>query len=334
MSRMFVKPRVVISKCLEFDACRYNGAVIRFEPLRRMQKHIEFVPTCPEVEIGLGTPRDPVRLVEEDGRIAMWQPSTGRRLTRRMRSFSKAFLDDLEGIDGFILKSRSPSCGLRDVRFYPGPDEPMASGKGAGLFAAAVLERYGHLAVEDEGRLTNFEIRQHFFTKLYALSSFRRLRSRPSQGALVRWHAESKLLLMAYNQAALRSLGRTVANHERRPVDDVVRAYEEDLARALSRPVRRPSHVNALMHAFGYVSDRMTRQEVRFFLKCLDRFRAGSIPLGVPLELLRSHIVRFEEPYLLPQSYFEPYPEALVDVGDSGKGRDTSRTPSTGRGRR
>jgi uncharacterized protein YbgA (DUF1722 family)/uncharacterized protein YbbK (DUF523 family) len=298
---------------------------IRTPLVTRLQPHVELVPTCPEVEIGLGVPRDPVRLVALGGdqdRPRMVQPSTGRDLTDAMTSFSDELLASVEPVDGFLLKSRSPSCGIKDTKIFTPPKgeetRGMPLGKGAGLFARAVLERFGDRAIEDEGRLTNFRIRHHFLTKMFTLARLRRTAEAGTMAALVELHAGHKLLLMAYHQTAMRALGRLVANPDRRPVPRVLADYRVELARALARPARSTSHVNVLMHAMGYFKDGLTSQEKRHFLDALTEYREGRLPLSAPLLTLRSWIARFGEEYLERQVYFEPYPRELLDLSDSG----------------
>ena len=139
MSLEFHKPRVVVSKCLEFEHCRYNGQIISSPAVRFMTPHVEFLAVCPEVEIGLGVPREPIRVVERDGERRLVQPATGRDVTGEMRDFAGRFLDGLGEVDGFVLKSRSPSCGIKDVKIFAGPEKGSAVGRGAGFFGEAVM---------------------------------------------------------------------------------------------------------------------------------------------------------------------------------------------------
>ena len=318
----FPVPVVVVSKCIEFEACRYNGAMIPSDVVRLLKDHVRFMPVCPEVEIGLGVPREPIRIVRLEGSERLWQPATERDLTDAMTAFAAGFLDSLGEVDGFILKFRSPSCGLKEVKIYDGLDKGPASGKGAGLFGRAVLERFGGLAVEDEGRLRNFGIREHFLTKVFALASFREMGRAPGMGALVEFQARNKLLLMAYNQTAMREMGRVVANRDRRAVGEVIERYGALLRSALARAPRRNSAINVLQHALGYFSDELSAREKAFFLESLDRYRAMKVPLSVPVGIVSSWLARFDRPYLAGQTFFRPYPEDLVEVTDSGKGRD------------
>lgn len=315
------RPIVVASKCLEIAVCRYNGQAIRAPLILSLAEFAEVRPVCPEVEIGLGIPRDPIRLVALEGTHRLVQPSTGRDVTAAMKDFGETFLASAGEVDGFVLKSRSPSCGIKDTKLYGSPDEAQPIGKGPGLFGDAVLQRFPHAAVEDEGRLTDFRLRHHFLTKLFGRAAFRTVQSSGSMGQLVQFHTANKFLLMAYHQRALKTLGRIVANAERRPVRDVVSNYEVHLSHALARPARSTSNINVLMHAMGYVSDGLSPREKRHFLEMLQQYRAKRVSLSAPLTVLQSWIARFEQEYLAGQTYFQPYPKELVDLGDSGPKR-------------
>lgn len=319
---LFPRPRIVVSKCLGFAPCRWNGVTVPDEWVARMAAHVDFVPVCPEVEIGLGVPRDPMRVVSVGGELRLVQPATGRDVTAEMARFSRGFVDTLGDVDGFILKSRSPSCGIKDVKVYAAADASAISGKGAGFFAAAVLERFGDLPVKDEGRLTNFAIGEHFVMRVFALARLRETLQSGAMRDLVAFHTRHKLLLMAYNQTALRTLGRIVANPDRRPFASVATDYQAHFRKAFLRPPRVGALINVLMHAFGYFSEHLSAREKAFFLDTLERYRARKVPFSAPAAVLRSWIARFEKDYLAEQVLFALYPEALAEVTDSGKGRE------------
>jgi uncharacterized protein YbgA (DUF1722 family)/uncharacterized protein YbbK (DUF523 family) len=313
------RPVVVISKCLEFEACRYNGQMISFEFVRKLGDHVTFLPICPEVEIGLGIPRDPIKIVRRKETLQLVQPSTGLDVTEEMHSFADRYLGSLSEVDGFILKSRSPSCGIKDVKLYTGKHGEMASEKTSGMFAAHVLERFGGAAIEDEGRLTNLRLREHWLTKLYLHARFRALRLQPTPAELVKFQAENKLLLMAYHQTKMREMGKIVANHDGMPIEKQLDAYFVLLQGALSKLARVSSHINVLMHALGYFKDKLATAEKKHFLQLLDRYKSDKLPLPALLAVLKSWIERFDEDYLRQQTYFAPYPDELVDLSDSGK---------------
>jgi uncharacterized protein YbbK (DUF523 family) len=168
-----LRPIVVISRCIDFDSCRYNGQVIRASLREQLEPFVELRPICPELEIGLGVPRDPVRLVSRGDGAHMIQPSTGRDLTRQMNAFSAQFLAALDEVDGFILKSRSPSCAIGNSKIFHSDEEGAATDAGPGLFAAQVLERFPHAVIEDEERLSDRRLRERFLTELFRLAAIR-----------------------------------------------------------------------------------------------------------------------------------------------------------------
>lgn len=317
------KPVVVVSKCLGFEACRWNGEIVRDDFVELLASFVQFIPVCPEVEIGLGVPRDPIHIeAGKEGRRLV-QPATGRDVTESMLSFSRSFLDSLTEVDGFLLKARSPSCGIGDVKVFPyGGGDSGAVDKGPGFFGEEVQRRFPLLPAESEGRLRNFRLREHFLVRIFTSARFRAAAAVGTAGALVDFHSRHKFLLMSYNQAELKALGKLVANPERRRPDELFRLYGERLRKALARPPRYVSNINVLMHSLGYFSDRLTPQEKAHFLDALRRYREKRIPLSAPVEIVNSWINRFGEKYLAEQTYFRLYPEGLLIITDSGKGRD------------
>jgi uncharacterized protein YbgA (DUF1722 family)/uncharacterized protein YbbK (DUF523 family) len=320
--RAFPKPVVVLSRCIEFEACRYNGAMIASEVVKLLIPYVDFRPVCPEVEIGLGVPRPPIRIVREGSDLRLVQPETGRDVTGDMLGFVRKFLDEVGDVDGFVLKFRSPSCGMRNVKVYSGADRGGPTAKGAGLFGGAVIQAFSGLAVEDEGRLQNFRIREHFLTKLFTLAALREVGDGGLMRGLVEFHTENKLMLMAYSQRQLKELGRLVANPDKQPFPRIMPEYRAGLETAMANAPRAGACINVLMHAMGYFSKELTSKEKAFFLDALTDFREQRIPLSVPVSILKSYIVRFDEPYLARQTFFEPYPDSMLSVTDSGKGRD------------
>ena len=313
MHRKFTKPTVVISKCLEFEACRYNGLKISFDPLTLMMPHIDFVPVCPEVEIGLGTPRDPIRIVKKKN-LTLVQPSTNKKLTLAMNQFTNSFLDNLETVDGFILKAKSPSCAIKDAKYYYKKDKEQSAGEGPGLFTKKVVKLFPCLAIEDEGRLSNFHIREHFLTKLFALSSFRNTKRTKKISALIKYHADNKFLMMAYNEKLMRILGKVVASYDKYNLKKVFKLYEKNLQLVFEKPYKRKTNVNVLMHAMGFFSKLLTKKEKKIILDLFQQYSDRRIPLSDLIQVIRSWITRYENIYLENQTYFEPYPFKLMDI--------------------
>ncbi|WP_079477883.1 YbgA family protein [Halobacillus salinus] len=316
----FPVPRVVVSKCLEFDEVRYNGAVIPDKAVQRMEPYVEFIPVCPEVEIGLGVPRDVIRIVDQENERLV-QPKTGEDLTESMQGFARSFIQSLPDVDGFLLKNRSPTCGVQDVKVYHSDDHPQVVGKTTGFFAKEILREHGGLAIEEEGRLKNFTLRHHFLTKLFTLADFRNAKGEASSKALQQFQAKNKYLFMAYHPGVSKNMGRLVANHDHQPLEDVLHQYELELHRLLESPAKQTAHVNVCQHIAGYFKKQLSKREKEEFQSLLAQFKNEQIPLSAVISVLRSWVARFEQTYLEKQTYFQPYPIDLLEISDSGKGR-------------
>ncbi|KGX87162.1 YbgA family protein [Pontibacillus litoralis] len=317
----FAKPKVVVSKCLEFENVRYNGEVIPDKVVERLAPFVHFIPVCPEVEIGLGVPRDIIRIVQYGEEQRLMQPSTEKDLTEEMIHFSKQFIGALPEVDGFLLKNRSPTCGPQDVKVYPKIEKSPVIGKTKGVFAQEVYDHFPGLAIEEEGRLKNFKIREHYFTKLFTLAAFREVKQQPSMQKLVEFHAVNKYLFMSYNQTTLKEMGRIIANHDQLNLSEVLSKYEERLHWMLRRLPSRRSNVNVCQHIVGYFKKELSKAEKEYFEAELKKYYDEKLPLSAILNILKTWVVRFQNEYLMKQRYFQPYPEELIEISDSGKGR-------------
>lgn len=313
------KPKIVVSKCLGFAKCRYNGQTIPDDFVKTLGEYVEYITLCPEVEIGLGIPREPIRLIKEDDELKLYQPGSEEFFTEEMNQYSKDILDSIEDVDGFILKGRSPSCGIKDVKIHNGRGKAPVLEKGAGVFASHVQARYPYLPIEEEGRLTNLKIREHFLTKLYTMKSFKEVERSKSMKELVKFHSENKYLLMAYNQNKLKTLGQIVANHSKLEFERVIKDYKEQLCMALTEAPKYTNYINSLMHIFGYFSEELSPEEKSFILDNFEKYREDKVHLSVPVNLLKAYVLRFKDEYLLNQSIFSLFPDELLDISDSGR---------------
>ena len=220
-------------------------------------------------------------------------------------------MKSLEEVDGFILKSKSPSCAITDAKIFPAPASTGHVAQGSGLFAGAALEEYRSRAFVDETGLNYRQVRAGFLTKIFALAGFREVKKSGRTARLVRYHAENKLLFLAYHQETMREMGRIAANHEKRAFSEVVSAYESALLRLLAHPPSRSSWVSALAHALGHLSEKISKEEKMRFLDAIEEYREGRTPLDGPLETLREWTARAGSEHLEGQTIFEPYPRAL-----------------------
>ncbi len=309
---------------MEFAACRYNGDKISEPVVSSLADYVEFIPVCPEVEIGLGTPREVIRLVVDGEKNQLIQPKTKKNLTQVMTDFADDFITSLTNTDGFLLKSRSPSCGITDAKIYARIDNSPVVRTGSGTFTSRIQAAFPGKPIEDEGRLKNFIIREHYFTHLFTVTDFRIMKQDLKMKELVNFHAKNKYLFMACNQVKMREMGRVVANQAGLEIDEVFSLYEQGLNELFATTVKLTAHINVCQHVFGYFSNQLTSAEKLHFEQLLDQYRKKQIPLSSVLGVLRSWCYRFENAYLLMQTYFEPYPEGLIAISDSGKGRALS----------
>lgn len=310
----FAKPRIVISRCIEFEAVRWNSQIIRNDFVRSLLPHIEAVTVCPEVGIGLPVPRQTLRLVKQGDDVRLMQPATGKDLTDEMNTFTEEFLNGLPDVDGFILTSRSPSSGLSNVKVYAGIKNAPQVGRTSGVFASQVKARYKHLAVEEDKRLGKSKIREHFLRKLFMLADWRTVHGTGDINDIVAFQTRHKLHLTAYNQKQLRELTRIVANKEEKTVPEVAAEYQVHLYAALRRAPSCRGYIKVLEHALSMFKDELSAEESQFLLDKLDMYVDGKTPLIVPVDIMKAWIIRFKNEYLADQSFFNPYPEDLVDM--------------------
>jgi len=317
----FPRPRIVVSQCLGFDACRFDGDMIPDRFVDKLKSFTDVLPVCPEVTCGLGVPRDPIRIVIQSGKRILYQPATGQDVTSIMMNFITGYFQRLKDVDGFILKSRSPSCGLKDVKIYMNKEYGAQSTRGSGFFGQAVLDGFVNYPVEDESCLCNYTVREHFLTAIFTMARFRIMNKAPRMDALLDFHARHKYLFMAYNEKQYRILGKITANHEKKKRRAVFKEYQTHLCQVFEKPVQTGAMINAFMYGFGAISSRLSSEEKRYFLNTIEAYRDEQIPRSVLLHLLQSWSVRFQNHHLLNQMLFHPYPLELIEVTDSGKGK-------------
>lgn len=315
MTEKVVPPiRIGISACLLGEQVRYDGGHKRNPYLvETLGAYVEWVPVCPEVEMGLGTPRETLRLVRIGEEIRMVMPKTGVDHTEGMRSFARRRANELAGQDlcGYILKKGSPSCGMERVRVYDVHGVPDKSS--LGLFAEALLERFPDLPVEEEGRLADPRLRENFIERVFAYHRLRQLFSgKWGMGGLVGFHTAHKLLLMAHAPKAYEALGRAVANAKAVPRSTFSVRYESEFMSALRVIATPRRHTNVLQHMMGYFRKQLDEDSRGELLALIEDYREGLVPLVAPLTLIRHYVRKFQIAYLQEQVYLDPHPKELM----------------------
>ncbi|HVR98627.1 MAG TPA: DUF523 and DUF1722 domain-containing protein [Thermoanaerobaculia bacterium] len=311
------KIRIGISSCLLGQEVRYNGGHKRDSFLTDVfGRYVEWVPVCPEVEVGLGVPRPPIHLERigfGDG-VRLIMPSTGMDLTEAMTSYAERRAGALAGLGlcGYVLKKDSPSCGMERVKVYR--EDGMAARDGRGTFAGVLIRRLPHLPVEEEGRLNDPLLRESFVSRVFVYDRWMEgERSGWTRASLMRFHERHKFLLMARNQTGMRRLGRLLGEAGRGDDPaDLARLYLDGLTAVMRRPATRRGHTNVLLHLLGYVSDDIDRGDREELAGTIERYRQGLVPLVVPLALIRHHVRRLGTEYLQDQVYLDPHPHELM----------------------
>lgn len=312
-TRFSEKINIGISSCLLGQKIRFDGGH-KYDELivESLGQYLNWIPVCPEFELGLGVPREPVHLKREKGEIHLVSIKANVDLTRSMKDYSDEKLKLLSGqeLRGYIFKKNSPSCGLERVKVF-GKGTPVRDGQG--LFAKAVTEKFPNLPVEEEGRLRNPSLRENWVERIFAYHALRRLFGGSWKlGELVDFHSRYKLVLMAHSNVHYLELGRMVARAKGKDKKEFAEQYEKNFMEALAKLATRAKHTNVLQHVIGYFKKQISPSEKLELLEVIEDYRAGLYPLSVPLVLVLHYVKKFDLKYLLAQSYFDPHPKELA----------------------
>jgi uncharacterized protein YbgA (DUF1722 family)/uncharacterized protein YbbK (DUF523 family) len=298
------RPRIGVSSCLLGEQVRFNGGHSRCRFLTdELGAHADWVPRCPEMAIGLGSPRQTLRLT-----------SAGRLVNRSGTADHTAAVAAVPlppGLDGYVLKSRSPTCGVHGIARYGDGGQP-ADHRGRGVFARRLMVAFPLLPVEEEGRLNDDLLREAFAERVFATARLRELLSAPWRPRdLITFHARHKLQLLAHDPGRCRLTGRVAADAGRRPRAETAAAYRELFCAAMAAKATRGRHANALQHAFSHVGKGLDRARREDLLAHIEAYRRGQAPLSVPVALLAHHASSGTLPWLASQTYLQPFPAEL-----------------------
>ena len=232
------KLRLGVSSCLLGEEVRFDGGHKRDRfMLTTLGPYVEWFPVCPELEMGLGVPRESLRLEGDVEAPQLIAPRSGTDHTEGMLTWSQNQMDRLAALDlhGYIFKRASPSCGLFRIKVYGKKGIPRHDGRG--LFAAELVRQFPLLPVEEEGRLHDAGLRENFFERLFAQERLKRfLRNNPTPGRLVHFHTTLKLTLMAHSPKHYRSIGQLVARAGEEPFPQLLEQYQQEFSEAMAQP--------------------------------------------------------------------------------------------------
>ncbi|MBU5615047.1 YbgA family protein [Geomonas azotofigens] len=305
--------KIGVSSCLLGEKVRYDGGH-KHDPYLTgvLGRFFSFVPVCPEVECGMTTPREAMRLEGDPEQPRLMTHRTRVDKTEQMLAFCRAKVEQLayEDLCGFVFKKGSPSSGLFRVKVYR---EGMPPVSGSGLFAAAVARRFPQLPMEEEGRLNDPVLRENFIERVFAFRRWKDfLAEEPDLGKLVQFHTCQKLLIMSHSTQLYRELGALVAKGRELPLAELLERYQELYMKALELHATAKKQTNVLMHIMGYFKKQLSAEEKQELLQLIGQYHDGLVPLVVPVTLLRHYVGKYHEEYLRQQVYLAPHPAELM----------------------
>ncbi|MCC6763139.1 MAG: DUF1722 domain-containing protein [Deltaproteobacteria bacterium] len=305
--------RLGVSTCLLGEQVRFDGGHKHDRFLTDvLGRYVEWVPVCPELEVGMGVPREAVRLAGDVEAPRMVGVRTTRDHTRAMRRFAAARVRQLAGLGlhGYVCKRASPSCGMERVRVYGGRGAP--SRRGRGLFTAAFVEALPLVPIEEEGRLGDPVLRETFIERVFAYRRWQALAASPTRAALTAFHAVHEHQLLAHSPMHYRALDRLVGERKRRRPGALVASYGAAFMAALAVPATTTKQVHVLRRLAGFCREHLDAADRRALARAIDEYRRFLAPLVVPLTLLRHHVEKHGVASLQGQTYLEPHPEELM----------------------
>jgi uncharacterized protein YbgA (DUF1722 family)/uncharacterized protein YbbK (DUF523 family) len=305
--------RIGVSSCLLGEAVRFDGGHKHDHFLTDvLGPYVEWVPVCPELEVGMGVPRESVRLVGDVEAPRMVGVRSGTDHTDAMRGFAAERVRQLATLDlqGYVFKKSSPSCGMERVRVYGKGGMPARSGRG--LFADAFIRAQPLVPVEEEGRLHDPVLRESFIERVFAYRRWQDLRAAPSRAAVVAFHTAHKFQLLAHSPTHYRAIGRLVADQARQRPGAFVTEYGRVFMEALAARATTAKHTNVLQHLAGYCREHLDAHDRQELSGVIEDYRRHLVPLVVPLTLLRHHVARHAIDYVRGQTYLEPHPKELM----------------------
>lgn len=314
---VFPRLRIAVSACLRGTECRYNGGHAQDDFVNdHLAKYADFHPFCPEAAV-LGTPRETIRLVGIDSEIHVMGSRSGKDVTKGIKNHIVEIVPNLlqQNLDGAVVKSRSPTCGLERIKVYRpdgqwyGSTDPMTSG----LFTGHLKDSAPGLAIEDEGRLNDAWLRENFMVQVFTTARWREfLESEPTLAKFQAFHRDHKYLLMSKNQELYRELGALVSTTRKTNLQESLIGYQYKLFEALAFRSKRGHVKNVLDHIYGYFKKQVTENEKLHYIESVNEFYNGIIPLIAVIKILEQFVKHYGSDYLASQVFFQPYPSDLA----------------------
>ena len=308
------KPKIVVSECLYGTKCRYEGQGYNDKVIQSLKDYVDIQTVCPELAIGLSIPREPIRIEmnKENEEYRLIDYNSKNDYTNQMTEFSEEFINGLDDIDGFILKSRSPTCGLKDAKVYYRGNKCSIRSNENGFFSQKIIDKYDYLPIENEGRLKNYNIRDNFFTRIFFINNLKNNKN------IIEFHKNNLLLLKSYDEESTNEVS-DILNENR--MEDQVHQYKEKVLNIVSNQRKKENKLSIIIKVFEKYKNMLNEEEINMFNGLIESYENQRIPFSTLEVVIKMYATRFKDKDILNQTFFYPYPENLINITDSGKGR-------------
>lgn len=308
------KPKIVVSECLYGTKCRYDGQGYNDKVIQSLKDYVDIQTVCPELAIGLSIPREPIRIEmnKENEEYRLIDYNSKSDYTNQMTEFSEEFINGLDDIDGFILKSRSPTCGLKDAKVYYCGNKCSIRSNENGFFSQKIIDKYDYLPIENEGRLKNYNIRDNFFTRIFFINNLKNNKN------IIEFHKNNLLLLKSYDEESTNEVS-DILNENR--MEDQVHQYKEKVLNIVSNQRKKENKLSIIIKVFEKYKNMLNEEEINMFNGLIESYENQRIPFSTLEVVIKMYATRFKDKDILNQTFFYPYPENLINITDSGKGR-------------
>ena len=308
------KPKIVVSECLYGTKCRYDGQGYNDKVIQSLKDYVDIQTVCPELAIGLSIPREPIKIEmnKENEEYRLIDYNSKNDYTNQMTEFSEEFINGLDDIDGFILKSRSPTCGLKDAKVYYCGNKCSIRSNENGFFSQKIIDKYDYLPIENEGRLKNYNIRDNFFTRIFFINNLKNNKN------IIEFHKNNLLLLKSYDEESTNEVS-DILNENR--MEDQVHQYKEKVLNIVSNQRKKENKLSIIIKVFEKYKNMLNEEEINMFNGLIESYENQRIPFSTLEVVIKMYATRFKDKDILNQTFFYPYPENLINITDSGKGR-------------
>lgn len=308
------KPKIVVSECLYGTKCRYDGQGYNDKVIQSLKDYVDIQTVCPELAIGLSIPREPIRIEmnKENEEYRLIDYNSKNDYTNQMTEFSEEFINGLDDIDGFILKSRSPTCGLKDAKVYYCGNKCSIRSNENGFFSQKIIDKYDYLPIENEGRLKNYNIRDNFFTRIFFINNLKNNKN------IIEFHKNNLLLLKSYDEESTNEVS-DILNENR--MEDQVHQYKEKVLNIVSNQRKKENKLSIIIKVFEKYKNMLNEEEINMFNGLIESYENQRILFSTLEVVIKMYATRFKDKDILNQTFFYPYPENLINITDSGKGR-------------